>query len=346
VEIHEGGDEPWQTPVLHHYSSGQVEFLLDANLVLHAYTPEDGLLWQVEIEAGLRDDFGAPAVTDAGRLYLVDAGGTLHAFDPGGTAWTYHPGGSLRAASDARVGPDGNVYYVSTSGTAGFLEAVSPDGDRLWQAALDTFRFYNPPALTGGGAYIRIADDFVNAQTGALALIEFPFEVDAFIEGADGGDYLRTGSHIIQWRIGPDGYEEVRSIAVDMEGSNAFIQPFITVYPTGDIEIQIFDPNGSRFIWIDGETGEITSAERPWNGIGFGTGDAGAEFVRCEQDPDAMALTCVKQVPGSIEPVWSLTIEGIDGSVAGVPPPIVYEAGRLYVIADGVNVYMFEVELP
>jgi len=328
------------------YSSGGLQFLWDVSLTLYAYTPEEGLLWQYTLEEGLRDDFAGPAVTDTGRTYIAGSEGTLYAFGSDGPAWTFHPGGSLRTASDPRIGPDGNLYYVTTSGTSGFLVSVTPDGALRWQIKLETFRFFNPPQFVSAGAYIRVADDFVNAETGAIVQIEFPFDVEEFIEGADGNNYLRTGSHIIQWEIGPGGYEQVRSYAVSMEGSNQFIQPTIRVYANGIIEVQIFDPNAPRYIWIDPDTGDIRSFERPWSVIGFGTGEEGPEYVHCEQDPDVFALTCVKEVPGSTEPVWSLTIEGIDGTISGFPPPILYADGRLYLIADGVNVYMFKVEIP
>ncbi|HUF40151.1 MAG TPA: PQQ-binding-like beta-propeller repeat protein [Anaerolineales bacterium] len=331
---------------LHHYSSGDVEFLWDSSLTLYAYTPQDGLLWQFTLEEGLRDDFAGPAVTDTGRLYIAGSEGTLYAFNADGPAWTFHPGGGLRAASDPRLGPDGNLYYVSTSGISGFLESVTPDGEHRWQTALDTFRYFNSPQFVSGGAYIRVADDFIDAATGVLVPIEFPFEVEDFIEGADGGNYIRTGSHIIRWEIGPEGYEQVRSYTVIMEGSNQFIQPIIRVYANGIIEVQIFDPNAPRYLWVDPDTGDIRSFERPWSVIGFSTGEIGPEFTHCEQDPEAQTLTCIKEVPSSPEPVWSLTIEGIDGGVSRFPPTVLYQDGRLYVVAGGVDVYMFEVEIP
>ncbi len=346
VEVVEFADEFSEFLILQHYSAGAVEYLLDSSLTLHAYTPADGLLWQYSLEAGLRDDFSSPAVTDDGRLYIVDAGGTLHAFDETGPAWTFHPGGSLRGASDARLGPDGNLYYVSTSGTSGFLEAVTPDGEHLWHTELNTFRFYSSPEFVSGGAYIRVTDDFMDAATGEIIPITFPFQVAEFIEGDDGGSYLRTGSHIIRWEIGPEGYQEIRSYTVNMEGTNGFSATSVRVYPNSVIEVQIFEQDTTRMIWVDPDSGEIRSFERPWSSIGFWTGEIGPEHVYCDQDLDAIELTCFKEIPGSAEPVWSLTIEGIDGVVAGFPPPIVYQDGRLYIVAGGVNVYMFEVEIP
>jgi hypothetical protein len=331
---------------LHTYSSGDLEFLWDSSLTLSAYTPEEGLLWQQTLEAGLRDDFSGPAVTDTGRLYIADSAGALYAFDASGIAWTYHPEGNLRGASDPRIGPDGNLYYVLTNGTAGFLEAVSPDGQPIFRVQLTTFQFYTSPQFVAGGQFIRVDDDFVDAAAGALRPLEFPFEVAQFIEGEDGASYVHTGSHIIRWQIGPDGYEELRSYPVNMEGTNQFIQPFIRVYPDGFIEVQIFDQNAPRYLWVDPETGEIRSFERLWASIGFGTGEIGPEYVHCDQDLEALELTCVKEVPGSAGPVWSLTIQGIDGTVSGFPPPIVYRDGRMYILAGGENLYMIEVEIP
>ena len=339
----------WEFPtstIIWNWPGSDLRFVLDASRTLYAYTARDGLQWQYNLEAGLREDFASAAVSETGRLYIVDAGGTLHAFDGSGSLWTFHPGGSLRAASDATIGPDGNLYYVTTGGMSGFLESVTPDGTLRWQTQLETSSFYNRPQFVSAGAHVRVDDDFVNAETGELLEIEFPFDVADFIDGADGGSYLRTGSHIIRWEIGPEGFQQIRSYAINMEGSNQFIQPTVRVYPDGVIEVQIFDQNAPRYIWVDPESGGIRTFERPWSSIGFGTGEIGPEFVHCEQDQDALTLTCVKEVPASDEPVWSLTIEGIDGTVSGFPPPILYRDGRLYIVAGGVNLYMFEVEIP
>jgi hypothetical protein len=70
------------------------------------------------------------------------------------------------------------------------------------------------------------------------------------------------------------------------------------------------------------------------------------EYIYCEQDPDSGELACEKFVPESPDPVWSISIEGIEGNLAGFPPPVVYDGSRLYLLAGGENVYVLDMEIP
>jgi outer membrane protein assembly factor BamB len=128
--------------------SGEVYFLLDSANSIYALTPQDGLLWQQAFEAGFRDDLVFPALSETGEVYLADREGILYGFNRTGLSWTYDPGGNLRTASDPAIGPDGNLYYVVTS----------------------------------GGTYTRVYEDFVDLESGRYP-IEFPFEVNRFISG-------------------------------------------------------------------------------------------------------------------------------------------------------------------
>lgn len=334
------------TPYLQQYRSGDVQFLLDTSRTLYAYTPQDGLLWQFPLEEGLRDDFAGPAIGAEGSLYIADSSGTLYAFDASGLRWSFDPGGNLRTASDPALGPDGNLYYVLTSGTSGSLASVTPDGALRWLTELQTFRFYSTPQFAAGGAYARVTDDFVSTETGVYQPVVFPFDVAEFIEGADGFDYVLTGSHVIRWQIGPEGFEQVRDTTLNLHNTNSFARPMVRVYSTGVIEIQEFTTNSTMVSWIHPETGEVRSFERPWSEIAFQSQTDSPERLYCEQDLEQALLTCTKLVLESPDPVWSLELQGIEGSVAGFPPPIRYADGRLYMVAGGRTVFVIAMEIP
>ena len=167
-----------------------------------------------------------------------------------------------------------------------------------------------------------------------------------FIEGEDGRDYLLTGSHLIQWELGPDGYREIRDTAVNLGETSRFFRPFAQVYASGLVEFEVFRQNSITLIWVDPVSGETRSFERPWSQILLGSGTGEPEHIYCDQDLEAGLLSCKKFVPGSAETVWQLEIEGIEGSVAGFPPAAYYLDGRLHLIAGGQILYVFEVEIP
>ncbi len=327
------------------YKSGEVHYLLDGALTLYAYTAADGLLWHFPLENGLRDEYIEPEPGEAGGLYLTDRLGVLYAFNATGLAWSFDPGG-LRSASDPTLGPDGNLYYVVTGGTRGTLLSVTPAGQERWRTNLETIRYYNQPVFTADGRHIRVGDNFVEAASGAFVPVAFPFEVRMFITGRDGHDYLLTGSHVIQWQIGPEGVETAQDVVVNLEGMESFQTPLIDVFETGVIQVQIFDQDGIQFSWIAPDGTVLTVQPLAYSQIRFVTNPGAAELVWCGQDLQARTVSCFKTGPESRNPIWEFTLSGIEGSVDGFQSPVVYQNGWLYLLAGFRDLYVIEVVIP
>lgn len=324
---------------------GDLFLQLDSTNTLFAYTLADGLLWQYTFENSFREDFYAPAVDDQ-QAYYVDSKGILYAFSAEGLAWTYQPQEGLKAASSPIIAPDGNVYYMLTNNSKGFLQSVTPAGESRWTTQMNTFLFYNMPDYTVGGQYIFVKEDLVRAETGELAPVEFPYDVAAFVRGEDGFDYLITGDNVIRWQIGPDGFESLHTVHYSTENIQTFNVPQVRIYPTQLTEIRYFTQNGTLLVWISSEGEVLNTFQIDWNAIQiFPDQNDEASVTLCEQNATDKQLVCKKYAPGSQAPVWEATVSGISG-IFNAFGGLLIRNGQLYAMADQMNLYVLTLEIP
>jgi outer membrane protein assembly factor BamB len=326
-------------------SFGDIFLQLDSTRTLFAYTLADGLLWQYTFETSFREDFFSPAVDDQ-QAYYVDSAGTLYAFSREGLAWTYDPEEGLKAASAAIIAPDGNLYYVLTNSTIAHLQSLTSTGEPRWRTLLNTFRFFTLPDYSVGGQYIYVSEDLVRADTGALASIEFSYEVEAFIRGEDGFDYLLTGDNVIRWQVGPEGFQSLHTSRFNAEGLDSFSAPRVRVYPSQITEMEYFTQNGTYLVWLNPD-GEVMSAlQLDWNLVRINLQEPDEiSLTVCEQHVIEKQLTCKKYTAGNQDPVWETTIEGIDGSFNAFFGLLI-RSGQMYLLTDEMNLYVLELEIP
>ena len=324
---------------------GDLFLQLDSTRTLFAYTLADGLRWQYTFENSFREDFFSPAV-DENQVYYVDSVGTLYAFSAEGLAWTYDPEEGLKAASAAIVAPDGHLYYTLTNSTVAFLQSLTPAGEPRWRTPLNTFRFYTSPEYSVGGQYLYVSEDIVRADTGELAPIEFPYEVDAFIRGEDGFDYLLTGDNVIRWQVGAEGFESLHTSRFNAEGLVTFSSPRVRVYPSQITEMEYYTRDGSYLVWLNPE-GEVMNAfQIDWNLVRIQLQESDeASITTCEQRLIEKQLACTKYVAGTQDPVWETTLNGISGSFNPFLGLLIRN-GQLYLLTDETNLYVLELELP
>ncbi|HNB52193.1 MAG TPA: PQQ-binding-like beta-propeller repeat protein [Anaerolineales bacterium] len=324
---------------------GDLFLQLDSTNTLFGYTLADGLLWQYPFENSFRDDFYAPAMSGT-EAYFIDKAGILYAFSREGLVWSYEPGERLKAASSPVLGPDGTLYYVLTSGTKGFLQALSPTGEPLWQTELATPSFYNSPDYTVGGTYIFVKDELIRADTGERAAIEFPYKVDAFIRGEDEADYLLTGSNVIRWQVGANGFESLHTSSFNAEGLTSFTAPRVRVYSSQITEMEYFTEKGPYLVWLNPDGEVMNVFQLDWNIIRVNLQQPGeTSLTLCEQHLIENQLECKKYVAGTPDPIWDTIIEGISGSF----DPFMgfrFMNGQLYVLTDEVNLYVLTLAVP
>ncbi|NUM45492.1 MAG: PQQ-binding-like beta-propeller repeat protein, partial [Anaerolineales bacterium] len=332
-------------PYLPETTLGDLFLQLDSTNTLHAYTLADGERWQYPFANGFREDFFAPAV-DETHAYYVDSAGIVYAFTREGLTWNYTPEERLKAASAPILTPDGNLYYVLTNNSKGFLQALTLTGEPRWQTELTTFSFYTLPDYSVGAQYIFVKDNLVRADTGELAPFEFPYEVDAFIRGEDGFDYLLTGDNVIRWQVGPAGFESLHTSRFNAEGLSTFSDPRVRVYPSQITEMEYFTQNGPYMVWLNPD-GELMNAfALDWNAVRLNLQQEGeTSLTQCQQSLIEEILECQKYVAGTQDPVWETVVEGISGSFNPFFG-LVIQNGQIYILTDEVNLYVLALEIP
>ncbi len=327
------------------FQSSDVWLIADAAFNIYAFTPVEGLLWTFPLDGVPNDEYFIAAVSDENVFYLADSR-NLHAFGRDGLLWTFSPGENLHVSSDPQIGPDGNIYLVLSGGMSGILVSVTPEGEERWRTRLETHRFNISPSFSAGKDYVFIDKDFISLSDGQLRVIDFPFTVDNIFAGEDGFDYLITGLHIIRWRIGPDGFEQLKDITVNMEGFNNFFRPFLHIHPDGLIEFTVYSGRESQLVWIDTITDGIRVFPVPLTQFHFSTNRGEVEYLRCDPDIETGDISCARNIPGMDEPVWTLKIDGIYSPVSGHNFYINYLNGRLYMQPDPLSFYAFDLEIP
>ncbi|MFN2195816.1 MAG: PQQ-binding-like beta-propeller repeat protein, partial [Anaerolineales bacterium] len=177
---------------------------------VYAQDTDGNLLWEFPLE-NPPDDY--PYLIDGKTLYVVDKKGLLYKFDASGLIWTFTPEVAELPASGLAVDPDGNIYYSLTNLAKGFLQAVSPDGEPLWNSEIHTSSFYDPILFSVDGNYLFIKDEIYRAEDGQFLDVDYGIPVAEFIVGEDGLNYLRSEQSIIQWELSPTGFEILHTAA-------------------------------------------------------------------------------------------------------------------------------------
>ena len=325
-------------------SFGDIFLQLDSTRTLYAYTLADGLLWQYTFENGFREDF-SPAVDD-NQVYYVDNAGTLYAFSRDGLAWTYDPEEGLKAASAAILAPDGNLYYILTNSAIAHLQSLTPAGEPRWRTTLNTFRFFTLPDYSVGGQYIYVSEDLVRADTGELAPVEFPYEVETFIRGEDGFDYLLTGDNVIRWQMGPEGFESLNTVRFNAEGLEAFFASSVRVYPSQITQMEYLTQNGAYLVWLNPDGEVMNALQLDWNLVRINSQrSVEVSLTVCEQHLIEKQLYYKKYVTGNQDPIWETTIEGITGSFNPFFG-LLFRSGQMYLLTEEMNLYVLNMEIP
>jgi outer membrane protein assembly factor BamB len=307
-----------------------------------------GLDGTVNWEIPLDDvPFSSPAINpETGLVYQLDRLGSLYAISPTeGLLWKHDLAEGLRAASPEPVfGPNGEIFYIITNGTKGMVETLDLSGNPLWRTDLTTFNFFRPIQITPDGNWLAVDDNVVNATSGQLVEIEgFEFSIDQFAMGQDGRTYLLAGNTVIEWQIGPAGFEVLQQISVTFPVTSRGIPPYLTVSRDQIFWISIFTTGGRTVnMWFDEEgtvLGLINLVSRDDLILEYDV--TNTRISLCSPDFEENRMTCRGYEVGSNDPVWQIGIEGIRQA-----RDVDYVNGTLYVQLDSNRVQAVELELP
>ncbi len=350
TEIPEGtprfnGIEPGRVPLPERTELATLYF--DTANVLHAYTIEDGLLWEYPFDAPLREAFLFTAIGAEGEIIITDKNGTVRAFAPldGTLLWEHRLEAGKYAVTEAVFGPDGNLYYLVTNKAEGAVQALSPQGQPLWRVDLDTYNFFQPLIFSADGRLIFVEDDIVDTQTVTLLELAIPFDIEQFIAGEDDGLYFQSGNNVIHWQIGPEGFELLNTMSFSSEDSMYAFGGQIRVSASQIIELRYYQANSMMVAWFNMEGVNLGMH----HGRHINVADSeGISTTTCERQHDESGediLTCLKYLPGNAEPFWEASFGGIEGLI-DFSDLLFYDNGRLYLLADGMTLYVFVIEIP
>lgn len=172
--------------------------------------------WQTEIPAG---GVGNPALGANGEIYVSDNRAGLAAISPEGRVlWYFQSEAGNRSVAGPVLSSDGRIFYTVTTGSKGFIQAVSAEGQEMWVTQADTPSFFEAPRLSADENFVFLKNDVFDARTGELLMFESDLNVLRYFPGRDGHNYLVAGQNIIQWQ--PNGTAiEVLDIA-EWDSSN------------------------------------------------------------------------------------------------------------------------------
>jgi ABC-type dipeptide/oligopeptide/nickel transport system permease subunit len=273
--------------------------------------PSGEIPWEIPFTAKL---FHSHLIAgQAGEVYLVDDQAGLYCFDSTGMCWHFQSQAAPYTANGPVIGPDGSIFYTITTRGKGFVQAVSANGQSLWASQAETGSFYDRLALNPHTGLVFLKNDVFDMNTGELLEMDIPFPVNRIFGGADGHNYLLSGSSVLQWTLGDQGFEILNQALIPHDPN---FPPQISVEESGLIRVQTFLFNRSssvtRTIWLtpDGEVVGSLDYEYIRNDLLVFDED-GWHFTRCSRKEIDQPLECARYKIGSDEPVWRISLEGV-----------------------------------
>jgi len=164
---------------------------------LYALDPDGQFQWQFELPSG---GVGTPAVTPEGDIYISDGQAGLNRITPQGElVWKFQSSAGETSHSGPAIGPNGDIFYTVGSAAKEYVQAVSPEGEGLWETEAKTTLFFKDPDPSPDGKYVFLKDDVFSQSTGEYLTLSYDLKVNRYFSGSDGENYLLTGHKIIQW---------------------------------------------------------------------------------------------------------------------------------------------------
>jgi peptide/nickel transport system permease protein len=314
-------------------------FINTADRKLIALSPAGEVLWQVELSF---TPVKSPALGPDGEIYITDAAGGLSVYTPNGElVWRYAPTGGWEATSGPVVASDGTIYYTRVED----IQAVSEDGEPLWQSFAYDGYVESPPVLSGVESYIFLRDGALASSSGAelvldgLPVEELKFTVPAFFVGANGKTYFRTGHEVYSWQATQEGVELDPKITWDYEGQS-LISPFDQGATPGDL-IWLFyagDFFDTRLVWLDKNSNLVSNYRPPDRQSKLIAIDEESVSYVCS-DNFNLGVNCKAYRLNSNNPLWVLELGDHMSVVGGALAPdriyIAVDRGMLFAVGAG-----------
>jgi hypothetical protein len=225
-------------------------YIASAGGALLALNLEGEVEWQAEIPSG---GVGQPALGAAGEIYISDDQAGLAAISAEGRQlWYFHSEAGNRSVAGPLVAGDGRIFYTITSGSKGFIQAVSPQGDGLWVTQVETPSFFEAPRLSADEKFVFLKNDVFDAKTGELLKFESDLNVIRYFPGQDGRNYLVAGQNVIQWQLERNRIETVDIAEWDSSNLSEVAAPQeVGISPDETAWLLYTSPGGiTTLVWV------------------------------------------------------------------------------------------------
>jgi len=290
---------------------GKLLVVSEENTV-YAINDKGELLWEQPLEA---DPAQHPILDDEGNFYLLDTSAGLYSFNGDGLSWRHQSDAAKFSANGIAFGPDGNVYYVVTNYSKGFIQAVSPLGDGLWVAQTTTRDFYDELHISKDGMYLSLAENLFDTNSGEMIEYDSGGKIDEFIFGGDGRNYFRTLHKVDEWQMGQSGIE-ILNEGIVSENYPSLRPPLRSSADSNGI-VWLYYPGRNTWrsimvVWMSAEGDLLGSHSVEGDIHSFVAYDmSNSLLTECKGFEDTESIECKVYSPNSDEPLWGINLEDI-----------------------------------
>jgi peptide/nickel transport system permease protein len=290
---------------------GKLLVVSEENTV-YAINDNGELLWEQPLEA---DPAQHPILDDEGNFYLLDTSAGLYSFNGDGLSWRHQSDAAKFSANGIAFGPDGNVYYVVTNYSKGFIQAVSPLGEGLWVAQTTTRDFYDELHISKDGNYLSLAENLFNTNSGEVIEFDSGGKIDEFIFGGDGRNYFRTLHKVDEWQMGQSGIE-ILNEGIVSENYPSLRPPLGSSADSNGI-VWLYYPGRNTWrsimvVWMSAEGDLLGSHSVEGDIHSFVAYDmSNSLLTECKGFVDTESIECKVYSPNSDEPLWGINLENI-----------------------------------
>ncbi|UCD97789.1 MAG: PQQ-binding-like beta-propeller repeat protein [Chloroflexota bacterium] len=321
--------------------SGSLEIGQDGTLylaskigILYALNSDGEIKWQVSLPT---EAVGNPAVGKQGEIYIADVEGGLSAYSTDGELyWHFQSEPGMKTISGPVVNPIGSILYVVGTPGRASIQSVSAQGLAEWLVRVETRSYYTSLQVSSSGDLIFFADEIYRAKDGVRLdqEMDFDFEVDKFISGQDGKNYLIAGGTIRAWHYvaGKAELEEARVISQFGRMEHIGVTEQGVVWMTYFRDVLWFAPNGQALganqlskWWIR----DVPAVDRDYTVYACQSGQSNRYVAD---------IACFALSPSEEKPIWEITLENEQGEILGGG----LAAGRLYLVTDTGQLYLIE----
>ena len=295
------------------FPDGTIIEISGANTV-YAMSIDGEILWELILESAPAE---YPIQDELGNMYFIDNDAAMNAYNKDGLKWRFQTEAADIPAGGIAVDQEGNIYYVVTDYSKGYIQAVSSEGENRWVVEAKTRDFYDELHISQDGQYISLAEDLISTNSGELIEYENADETDEFIFALNGQNFMRSLHTVSEWQPGPEGIQILGSGSGIVSEEDTTLKPPLRSAADSNGVIWLSYPEkyiggGIIVVWMSPE-GEILGNhlyDRNFQ-TNIGVDMDRSLLTKCIWFDETNSIECSSYSPYSDEAVWSATIQDI-----------------------------------